>query len=86
MTVFSFNIWQDVQIAGRTLFDTKDYFVTAYLMPLGGLSAILFASWGIPIATLSQVFGGAGRGFTSWLWTARLLSPAGVIWVFLNGL
>jgi NSS family neurotransmitter:Na+ symporter len=86
LTVFSFNIWQDVEIAGRSLFDAKDYFVTVYLMPLGGLGAIMFASWLIPLATLKQVFGSDGWGFHGWLWTARFLAPAGVFWVFINGL
>ena len=86
LTVFSFNIWQDIEIAGRSLFDAKDYFVTAYLMPLGGLGAIMFASWLIPLATLKQVFGSDGLGFHGWLWTARFLAPAGVLWVFINGL
>jgi len=86
LTVFSSNIWQDVQIAGRSLFDTKDYIVTAYLMPLGGLGAIMFASWLIPVAALKQAFGSEGVVFHGWLYTARVLAPAGVLWVFINGL
>ncbi len=85
-TVFSFNIWAEIQIAGRSLFDAKDYLVTAYIMPLGGLGVILFASWLMPVATLQQVFGGGGALFYGWLWCARLVAPIGIIWVFLGGL
>ena len=53
-TVFSFNIWADVKIAGRSLFDMKDYLVTAYIMPLGGLGVILFAAWVMPVEALKK--------------------------------
>ena len=85
-TVFSFNIWTEVKIAGRTLFDTKDYIVTAYLMPLGGLGAIMFAGWLMPVASLQETFGGDGLLFKCWLWSARILAPLGVLWVFVAGL
>lgn len=86
LTVFSFNIWADVKILGRSLFDMKDYLVTAYLMPLGGLGAIMFAGWVMPVATLKQVFGADGLLFDCWLWSARLIAPLGVAWVFIAGL
>lgn len=85
-TVFSFNIWAEVKIAGRTLFDAKDYIVTAYLMPLGGLGAIMFAGWLMPVASLQATFGGDGLLFKCWLWSARILAPLGVLWVFVAGL
>ncbi|MGC6535235.1 MAG: sodium-dependent transporter [Parvibaculales bacterium] len=85
-TVFSFNIWAEVKIAGRTLFDTKDYIVTAYLMPLGGLGAIMFAGWLMPVASLQETFGGDSLLFKCWLWSARILAPLGVLWVFVAGL
>ena len=86
LTVFSFNIWADVTISGRTLFDSKDYFVTAYLMPLAGLGIIGFAGWLIPVETLKQTFGGDGIFFHAWLWSARLIAPFGVLWMFVAGL
>ena len=85
-TVFSFNIWAEVKIAGRSMFDAKDYIVTAYLMPLGGLGAISFAGWLMPVGTLKQSFGGDGLLFQSWLWSARIIAPLGVLWVFIAGL
>lgn len=85
-TVFSFNIWAEVKIAGRSLFDAKDYIVTAYIMPLGGLGAIGFAGWLMPVDTLKQSFGGDGLLFQSWLWSARIIAPLGVLWVFIAGL
>ena len=85
-TVFSFNIWADIKIAGRTLFDTKDYMVTAYLMPLGGLGVILFAAWLMPVDDLRDSFGDKGRLFDAWLWSGRILAPLGILWIFWAGL
>ena len=85
-TVFSFNIWSDVTVAGRTMFDLKDYFVTAYIMPLGGLGVILFAAWVMPVATLKQAFGGDGILFSAWLFAGSFLAPLGILWIFWAGL
>jgi NSS family neurotransmitter:Na+ symporter len=91
-TVFSFNIWQDVRLtstgvlAYKTLFDVKDYLVTAYIMPLGGLGAIMFASWVIPRDTAQQALGSKPFLFTLWLWSSRLLAPIGIIWIIIANL
>ena len=85
-TVFSFNIWSDVKLAGRTLFDLKDYLVTAYIMPIGGLGVILFAAWVLPVETLKQAFGGDGPLFSAWLFAGRFLAPLGILWIFWAGL
>ncbi|NBR51044.1 MAG: sodium-dependent transporter, partial [Alphaproteobacteria bacterium] len=85
-TVFSFNIWADVKIAGRSLFDMKDYLVTAYIMPLGGLGVILFAAWVMPVEALKKTFGNEGALFSAWLFAGRYLSPLGILWIFWAGL
>ena len=85
-TVFSFNIWADVKLAGRTLFDTKDYLVTAYIMPIGGLGVIVFAAWVMPVNDLKQAFGNDGRLFSAWLYAGRFLAPLGILWIFWAGL
>ena len=85
-TVFSFNIWSDVKLAGRTMFDLKDYLVTAYIMPIGGLGVILFAAWVMPVETLKQAFGGDGPLFSAWLFAGRFLAPLGILWIFWAGL
>ena len=86
LTVFSFNIWADVTISGRTLFDTKDYLVTTYLMPLAGLGIVAFAGWMVPADNLKEVFGTQGLLFKAWLFSARVLAPLGVLWMFVAGL
>ncbi|MBE8220936.1 MAG: sodium-dependent transporter [Alphaproteobacteria bacterium] len=80
-SVFSSNIWSHIEIGGRNLFDAKDYLVTAYLMPLGGLTIVTFAGWAIPSATLRTALGSGNLLFTCWLWAARVLAPLGIIWM-----
>lgn len=91
-TVFSFNDWQDVRLASqgvladKTLFEVKDYLVTTYIMPLGGLGIIVFASWLMPVTTIRDALGNGGWLFILWLWSARLLAPLGIIWIFVANL
>ena len=91
-TVFSFNIWQDVRLtstgvlADKTLFDVKDYLVTAYIMPLGGLGAIMFASWVLPRERAQQALGSNNLIFGLWLWSARILAPVGIVWIIIANL
>jgi NSS family neurotransmitter:Na+ symporter len=86
-TVFSFNLWQDVRLADtgrladKTLFDVKDYLVTAYIMPLGGLGAIMFAGWALPQQAARQALGSRALLFKLWLITSRYVAPIGIIWI-----
>lgn len=56
-TVFSFNIWKDVNplghfktFAGKTLFDLQDYFASNVMLLLGGILIALFTGWVLPQA------------------------------------
>ena len=86
-TVFSSNLWQDVRLADtgrladKTLFDVKDYLVTAYIMPLGGLGAIMFAGWALPQQAARQALGSRALLFKLWLITSRYVAPIGIIWI-----
>ncbi|MFW2437480.1 MAG: sodium-dependent transporter [Parvibaculales bacterium] len=91
-TVFSFNIWQDVRLsdvghlADKTLFDVKDYLVTAYIMPLGGLGAIMFAGWALPQAAAREALGSRELLFKLWLGASRFVAPIGIIWIIIANL
>jgi len=91
-TVFSFNIWQDVRLsdvghlADKTLFDVKDYLVTAYIMPLGGLGAIMFAGWALPQAAAREALGSRELLFKLWLGASRFVAPVGIIWIIVANL
>lgn len=81
-TVFSFNIWADIKISGRSLFEFKDYVSSAILLPVGGLLMVLFASWAIPSASLIKAIGSPAWLFIIWQWLGRVVAPIGILWVF----
>jgi NSS family neurotransmitter:Na+ symporter len=91
-SVFSFNIWQDIRLAdhgvlaNKTLFDVKDYLVTAYVMPLSGLSVVVFASWMVPTEVARSALGSGGGLFVIWQWCGRLLAPIGIVWIIVANL
>ncbi|RPF92367.1 MAG: sodium-dependent transporter [Rhizobiales bacterium TMED83] len=91
-SVFSFNIWSQVHLfdagalAGKTLFDVKDYFVTALVMPVCGLGVVAFASWVAPAPMMRAAMGSSALIFNLWLWSARIIAPAGIGWMLWAGL
>ena len=88
LTVFSFNALSEFRVsdtgflAGKTLFEVKDYITSSILMPLSGLLIVLFAYWGIKSMRLQVAFGHDRWIFVIWLWLGRIVSPLGIIWVF----
>ncbi|MCK4587213.1 MAG: sodium-dependent transporter, partial [Gammaproteobacteria bacterium] len=44
-TVFSFNIWAEATLWGKTVFDLLDYLTSNIMLPLGGLFIAVFAGW-----------------------------------------
>lgn len=49
-TVFSFNIWEEVKLMGKTPFDWIESLTADIMLPLGGLLIIVFAGWVLPNA------------------------------------
>ncbi|CAI8420277.1 MAG: Uncharacterised protein [Rhodobiaceae bacterium UBA7378] len=91
-SVFSFNIWSDVRLAetglmaDKTLFDVKDYVVTALVMPICGLGVVTFAAWAAPIDLIKTAMGSSDVIFDCWLWSARIIAPLGILWMLWTGL
>ena len=91
-SVFSFNVWSELYLfesgvlANKTLFDVKDYLVTALVMPICGLGVVTFASWVAPIEPMRAVMGSSKMIFNLWLWSARIIAPAGIGWMLWTGL
>ncbi|PAU66182.1 sodium-dependent transporter [Pseudomonas sp. PIC25] len=98
-TVFSFNIWSEAKFfvfaadgfhlfqwgaeGGKNFFDSIDYLTSRILLPLGGLSFVLFAGWVLgrdavreELAFRSPVL------FSLVYWLMRVVAPIGVLVVF----
>ena len=91
-SVFSFNFWSELYLfesgilANKTLFDVKDYLVTALVMPICGLGVVTFASWVAPVELMRAAMGSSQMIFNVWLWSARIIAPAGIGWMLWAGL
>jgi NSS family neurotransmitter:Na+ symporter len=86
-TVFSFNIWSDVKLFDKTVFDLLDFATTNVMLPLGGLLIALFASWTMSKTKMRNEVGiESSTLFSIWHFTLRFLAPVAIIAVLVNGL
>ncbi len=87
-TVFSFNYWADVNIAGQpTFFDFASWMTDKVLLPLGGMFIALFAAYGLPKTVIGAQLGIDG-GFPGALWKflCGVVAPLAVLVVFVSAL
>jgi NSS family neurotransmitter:Na+ symporter len=80
----------DVTLFGKTFFDLYDYATSNLLLPLGGLAISLFAGWAWGDGLRRSLAGGMTPK-NAWvslclLWLLRLVTPALVLAVLLQGL
>ncbi len=86
-TILSFNLWSDVTLFGKTIFDTLDFLTANIMLPLGGLLIAVFVGWKMK---LSDVAAEAAMGspllFNFWRITVKFIAPIGIAFVLYNGL
>lgn len=86
-TVFSFNVWSDVTLFGKTYFDLLDYLTANIMLPLGGLLMALFVGWVMRRQSSSDELQlNNGLVFKVWYFLVRFVAPIAVIVVFLNAI
>lgn len=78
VSVFSFNMWEQVRILGRNPMDAIDYVATQVMLPVGGLLTALFAGWVLSRKITREELGEnmPNWAFTAWLWITRVITPA----------
>ncbi|MDH3860064.1 MAG: sodium-dependent transporter [Gammaproteobacteria bacterium] len=94
ITVFSFNIWEEVYPLGQfevfattNPFGLIDYFTANLMMPLGGILMALFVGWRIkPQALAEELSFGNEFLFNVWLWMIRIVVPLAILWVLYSSL
>ncbi|PSJ46392.1 hypothetical protein C7H85_07065 [Zobellella endophytica] len=84
-TVFSFNLWEQHTLFGKTFFGGLDYLTSSWIMPLSGLFIALFAGWVMSRTATEQELG-RGPGYRLWRFTIRYLSPVFIVLMFLNAI
>ena len=86
-TVFSFNIWAEATLWGKTVFDLLDYLTSNIMLPLGGLFIAVFAGWVMKSSsTADELSLGESIAFPLWRFLVRFVTPVAVIIVFLNAI
>ncbi|MEH6577320.1 MAG: sodium-dependent transporter [Amphritea sp.] len=86
-TVFSFNIWEEHKLFGKTFFDLIDFLTANLMMPLGGLCVAIFAAWVIKSKVAEEELGlGNSLLYKVWQFAMRYITPLGIVIVFLNAL
>lgn len=84
-TVFSFNIWSDYTLFGKTFFDLVDYLTINIMLPVGGLLIAVFAAWLMSERSVKDELDlGDSWVYSVWYVLVRYVTPVGVLLVFLN--
>ncbi len=85
-SVFSFNLWAEVSIGGKSLMDAKDFVTSEIMLPIGGLLTALFAGWVLSSAITREELDEKMPkwAYNAWLWLARVIAP-GLILVVMAG-
>ncbi len=84
LTIFSFNLWQDVSIHGFTVFGLLDFIAANILLPVGGVLVAVFVGWRIRREVLRDELYVEGETiFSLWHWVLRYIAAPGVLVVFL---
>lgn len=70
-------------------FETADYLVSNWALPLGGLGIAIFVAWKMDAALRRGAFESGsvlGRFYRTWLWSLKYPVPIGIGLVFLNAI
>jgi len=85
LSILSYNMLGELQLAGRNFNDTLDYFSNQILLPLGGLLIAVFAGWGMSRAATREELAMGEGGFTLWYLLIRYVVPPVVLVIFVRG-
>lgn len=83
-TVFSFNIWQDQKVVGKTFFEALDYLTSGWMLPLGALLMAIFTAWVMKTEATASELGGDSAWYRNWLGLMRYWVPVVILVIFLQ--
>lgn len=92
LPVLSFNVLADWHplggirlLAGKTMFDLYDFFISTALLPLNALLIALFVGWALGTRMTGDALGlGSGPGFRAWSLLLRFVVPVAIIILWLK--
>ncbi|NDY95149.1 sodium-dependent transporter [Wenzhouxiangella limi] len=90
-SVFSFNIWSEVSVGGKSVMDAIEFLAADIMLPIGGLLTAIFAGWVLSKTITREELDDKMHdwAFKGWLWLTRIVTPllilvvmAGILGVF----
>ena len=84
-TVFSFNIWKDVLVFDKNIFQLLDYLTANLMLPIGGFGIAIFAGYVMKREhTESELEMPCKPSYNLWRGLIRYVAPASIFLVFLH--
>jgi len=86
LSCLSYNVLDDLQVAGKNLNDSLDYFSNQILLPVGGMLIALFAGWVMTREASRDELGTLNvYGYEVWHFLIRFAVPAALLVIFVRG-
>ncbi|MDR2836896.1 MAG: sodium-dependent transporter [Bacteroidales bacterium] len=89
-TTLSFGPLKDVNIFGKSIFDSADFLATNIFLPLSGFFIVIFLGWFYPKKNIKNEITNDGtirfKLFPIYLFIIKFVAPIAIIFVFLRGL
>ncbi|MCX7098173.1 MAG: sodium-dependent transporter [Methylococcales bacterium] len=83
-TVLSFNVWSNVKLFDRSIFQLLDYLTANLLLPVGGFCIAVFAGWIMHRQHSEAELNLPAQGYQLWKVLITYVAPSAVFFVFLH--
>lgn len=81
---FSFNIWSEITVFDKNIFDLLDYLTANLMLPIGGFCIAVFSGWVMQKTHSREELELFGLGYDLWCYLVKFIAPAAVFIVFLH--
>ncbi|WP_150049172.1 MULTISPECIES: sodium-dependent transporter [Methylomonas] len=82
--VFSFNVWSNVTLFGKNIFEFLDFVTANLMLPLGGMAIAIFSGWLMKREHAEHELEVGHEAFEAWYFLIKYVAPAAVFLVFLH--
>ncbi len=81
-TLYSFNIWSDVTLAGGTIFRWVELLASGLLIPLVSIAIAVFVGWRLGRVKAFSLVGQTPVSLSAiWFWVLRLILPLVIVYI-----
>ena len=80
----SFNVWSDVHLFGKSIFDFLDYLTANLMLPIGGFCIAVFTGWVMSQSHVRHELEIPESYYQVWKFLVSYIAPIAVFLIFLN--